>query len=300
MCIRDRLGAGTVPSGLLLSSNKELFRITAIAGFVLIYLGRRVFKSGAQYDDSSLDSIILYLRPFSKDEGIFSSLYFLVSNFGVYETKEESLSRLLEQVYPFVAIGRPGERLPTLGARRVYYENDEWRDNVVRHMIAAKLVILRMGDSDGFWWEVERLVENVDPLKIVFYYPDNTFWIFGKKRRITEYKILREKLIAYIPHQIPIYEKMDELIIFDDEWRSTSRVVIAQGFWNYFRGWMAGSELPHLREALRPMFHRLKVSYPKNPLAPIEYVTIPLALAVCVALVVIVPFLIHGIATEGW
>lgn len=194
----------------------------------------------------------------------------------------------------------PGEKLPALGARRVYYRDDEWKYNVEKHMIAAKLVILRIGDSDGFWWEVDRLVRNADPLKVVFYYPDNTFWVFGKKKRKSEHKLLRERLITYLPHPIPNYENMDELLIFDSEWRPISRPVLATGFWNYFRGWMAGSQLPHLREALRPIFYRLHVPYPKNPIAPIEYVTIPAALAICVAWTILIPMLIYTITTEGW
>jgi hypothetical protein len=51
----------------------------------------------------------------------------------------------MSKIGPFVAIGRPGERLPQLGAIRLYVADPEWQEMVTRLMSEAALVVLRAG-----------------------------------------------------------------------------------------------------------------------------------------------------------
>ena len=44
-----------------------------------------------------------------------------------------------------VAIGKPGEDLPTPGAARIYVSDEEWKEEVKRRMRAARLVVIRAG-----------------------------------------------------------------------------------------------------------------------------------------------------------
>ncbi|MFC8716190.1 hypothetical protein [Kitasatospora sp. NPDC057198] len=69
------------------------------------------------------------------------------------QTEEEQLARLLRPVAPMVAVGRPGERLPLVGARRLYLPIDDWQDTVLDLMRRARLVVMAVGLGPGLLWE---------------------------------------------------------------------------------------------------------------------------------------------------
>src|SRR5205085_4609358 len=74
---------------------------------------------------------ILYLRSFGDDKD---------------PTCEDDLKSIVKAVGPFIAIGRPGERLQTPGADRMYV-GDEWQEVVTGLMREARLIIVRIGES---------------------------------------------------------------------------------------------------------------------------------------------------------
>jgi hypothetical protein len=83
------------------------------------------------------------------------------------------LSKALAGFGPCVAVGIPGEKLPPVGMKRLYYSHEEWEPKVLELMKAAKLVVMRAGDSGGFWRELEMSVDNLDSRKVVILIP---FW----------------------------------------------------------------------------------------------------------------------------
>ncbi|TCL72607.1 hypothetical protein [Rhizobium sp. BK251] len=66
-----------------------------------------------------------------------------------------------------VAVGRPGERLPQVGAQRVYLTDDAWQARIIELMEGAALVVLRTGSSAGFHWEVGRALSTLSPEKLL-------------------------------------------------------------------------------------------------------------------------------------
>jgi len=84
---------------------------------------------------------VVYLRSFSDDRP--------AARLNGGRTEEEHLAAVLEPVGPFVAVGRPGEPLPELGARRMYLKDAEWKDVVERLIRSAKLVVIRTGNGPG-------------------------------------------------------------------------------------------------------------------------------------------------------
>lgn len=105
------------------------------------------------------DGVVLYLRAFDDDARSSRLIDGL--------TEEEHLTRMLGYISPVVAIGRPGEAMPHVGARRIYREATQWQPEVERLLKAARLVVLRTGASEGLRWEVERAVALADPLKLL-------------------------------------------------------------------------------------------------------------------------------------
>jgi hypothetical protein len=114
---------------------------------------------------------ILYLRPFKADKLSFKTLqsksnrsiaasigglmYFVLRIFGLGKAKrgEELVVDVLDGFGPVVAIGRPGERIPPVGAARVYV-GDEWRDVVRDYMARSQLILMFAGTTPNFAWEI--------------------------------------------------------------------------------------------------------------------------------------------------
>lgn len=98
---------------------------------------------------------VLYLRAFG-DDGTTAQV--ASDNpfwpFSV-RTGEERLVRALRETGEVVAVGRPGEQVPELGADRTYLTDAEWRPVVSSWIAEARLVVIRIGAGDGLWWEIE-------------------------------------------------------------------------------------------------------------------------------------------------
>jgi len=71
---------------------------------------------------------VLYLRPFHNDGEKF----------------EQNLAKIVTKIGPFIAIGKPGEKLSTLGANRMYVSNSEWQQKVLKLMKQSKIGILHI------------------------------------------------------------------------------------------------------------------------------------------------------------
>jgi hypothetical protein len=120
---------------------------------------------------------VLYLRPFAMD-GSYSrnevlELLAKVSPLSAVSRRlsyEEQLVETAKCVGPVVAVGRPGEELPELGAARMYLPDQIWQSTVRDVMSKARLVILRIGDTPGVIWEFTTALELVSPENLVLYF----------------------------------------------------------------------------------------------------------------------------------
>ena len=102
---------------------------------------------------------VVYLRSFDDDQRAARIKGAL--------TEEEHLGKVLSQLGPFVAVGRPGEPLPAMGASRVYLGDDEWQAAVEKLVTQARLVVIRTGGSKGLEWEVERAARLLTPERLL-------------------------------------------------------------------------------------------------------------------------------------
>ncbi len=137
--------------------------LTAAGSFVLIVgsglvmgLGKKLSAVRAEPLLASHERIVLYLRSFAHDEAGPTLSKLLLANvtgspLRFFITAEERLAELLSRVGPFVALGRRGEALPTLGAARLYVADDEWRHRVTELMTRADLLVFRAGTTSALW-----------------------------------------------------------------------------------------------------------------------------------------------------
>lgn len=167
-------------------------------------------------------------------------------------TEEQQLAEIMTQIGPFIAIGDPSERFPELGAARTYVSGTEWKDRVLAWILGAKLVVLRAGITEGFWWEVETVAKNVKPEQIVFLIPLTA----------TEYQAFRKRAETFLPCRLPDYPRRKRrigsirgIIFFHSDW--TPHFLKLRG--TIWLGWT-----PALKLTFEPVFKQLGVGW-KRP-----------------------------------
>lgn len=153
----------------------------ALVAYGFAFASWRLWRRSQRLDAPSADEAmaadprppVLYLRSFH-DDGV-PLLALETSRWGrrVSElirlaTPEQHTADLLGQLGPVVAIGKPGEPLPELGAARLYVEHDAWRETVTALMRRARLITVRIGASPGVLWEIEQALELVPRERVVF------------------------------------------------------------------------------------------------------------------------------------
>jgi hypothetical protein len=154
-------GGIAVLLGLVASQGPRLLRHVDFAGWgfstvaviatlaiVLIALGTRWIHRGTQLvapsgtDLAHTDSRdpVVYFRPFTADAALAGVPRSTLTTSVV--TIEEQLAGVLSEVGPVVAIGRPGEALPTLGAARTYTSDEHWQPEVRSLLSRCRLAVL--------------------------------------------------------------------------------------------------------------------------------------------------------------
>jgi hypothetical protein len=92
----------------------------------------------------NLDYFVLFLRSFKDDK------------------KKSNLEyRLMRALYSFFcpfAVGRPKDiQTSSLSAIRLYV-GDDWKENVAEMMEKTPILLLRISDTDNFFWEFEQCI----------------------------------------------------------------------------------------------------------------------------------------------
>ncbi|MEV4513911.1 hypothetical protein AB0K00_33755 [Dactylosporangium sp. NPDC049525] len=133
---------------------------------------------------------VLYLRSFLVDRvlagqdpvGGANFMTTLASYFGIRHPRrlenpwESRITDLLGRLGPVVAVGRPGEPLPPLGAKRVYLRppaGRTWKDEVSEAIRSARLVAIVAavsedpGTAEGTLWEYTEALRLLPPEQVV-------------------------------------------------------------------------------------------------------------------------------------
>lgn len=148
-----------------------LLLVVAVMAFYVAII--RLFRRSQQYEALSADDTmrrdprapVVYLRAFT-DDGQMVVPYFnwrqrlfgrAISSLTLTSAEQE-LAFILHRIGPVIAIGNPGEKLPQLGAARMYVEHDRWQQTVLEKLDQAALALVRVGKSPGVLWELEQVL----------------------------------------------------------------------------------------------------------------------------------------------
>jgi TM2 domain-containing membrane protein YozV len=159
----------------LLLPSLALFLISARVGFQLL-------RSGWKYDVLSAEQLVasdprppvVYLRSFEADseiflrpDGFWNKAATILFDYAVTFSPEQELAEILNHVGPVIAIGKPGEPLPELGAARLYVGDADWKAKVSDMMARSRLVIIRTGSTPNLEWEIDHAMTRVPRRQIL-------------------------------------------------------------------------------------------------------------------------------------
>lgn len=153
----------------------------ALGGYVLAIAAWRLWRRSQRHAAPSAAEVlgadprppVLYLRSFRDDGTLWldqeqGRLAQWWSKLLAFRTTEEQCVAALQAVGPVVAIGKPGEPIPELGAARLYVGHDAWQAEVRQLMDRAALVVVRIGSSPGVLWEIEQVLSRLPRERLVF------------------------------------------------------------------------------------------------------------------------------------
>ena len=242
-------------SSLLWPHHKLLLVILQLLAPIWVGLGAFLFWRGRQYAaQASAVSIItdakphlLYLRPFQSDWTTTKNIF---RNRSDWITEEEQLADVLRPFGELVAIGRPGEGLPTPGAARIYASDEEWKDVVKRQMQSTRLVVIMAAVGENVLWELTQATKML---------------ILVLKMKADDYESFRTKanpiLGVSLPARAPSWRfgRVSGFISFAADWKPNFLALKGP----YFRG---GSFKSLAKYALRPVFESFGLEWQPPPI----------------------------------
>ncbi len=140
---------------------------------------------------------------------------------------ELNLVEMLARRAPVLAIGRPGEPAPPSGASRFYVGDAIWRETIEALVPLCQLVICTTGHSQGLRWELEHIVKNLPPRRLLL-------WIhvqigrWAPKERDAEWFRFLDTCRDVFPGPLPRSIERVQFLAFDDDW--TPRPIPAPGY----------------------------------------------------------------------
>ena len=256
--------------------------VTVIATGSIGMLGRRIAMTGRKERAARSAAAIVadprppvvYFRGFADDALLEDTN--VVEGFIQLTTEEEQYAMVLSRIGPFVAIGDPRERLPDLGAARIYVGDGNWREVVEALLDRARLVVLRLSSSEGLLWELRTVIARNDPGKLLLLIPGPP----------DQYPAMREFANKSLPKPLPAslprggsFKKMSTIASiarFGLDWTPELLPIRV----NYMRGSLRAPLAPHLQLTLRPVFEHLGAPWKKPSLSIFALIMVMIFIAV--------------------
>jgi hypothetical protein len=177
------LGFSLLQEDTTVSGLPDLWVVVAVGVALLLFVTViQMFRRSQQWDALSAEEAlrrdprapVLYLRAFT-DDGLMAirghhwqdRVFGKAAGALTLTSPEQELAFILQRVGPVVAIGKPGERLPELGAARVYVSHDSWQRTVLEMLERSSLVLARVGASPGVLWELDQVLSLAQRSKVV-------------------------------------------------------------------------------------------------------------------------------------
>jgi hypothetical protein len=157
-------------------------------------------------EDTYADSI-LFLRSFADDDfRLYTPLAALGARYRFIPGRkrfEEFLAAALTGNGRLVGVGKPGERVPTLGAARTYWDQDDWKDAIQSTAGRSQALMVMAGRTPSLAWEVGQLRELALTGKSLILFPPD-----GLPGTAERHRLIVDALGTPPEHRIP-----DDLLV---------------------------------------------------------------------------------------
>lgn len=208
-------------------SSQITFGVIFGCAIVMNWLGRSLCRPNAAALLDQGRRSILYLRSFRHDGAPFRAddlfdtnpqiggllKLFRLLRGRLNMTFEQHLDELFRHDGPVVAIGKPGERLQTAGAARLYVGDSDWQEVIRKLMRQSQVVVVQVGPTEGTWWEVNNAYRHVNPKCLLWLLTDA-----AQSRQC--YDEFRAKVEENLPIRLPkeIGVSHSKFLYFDESW----------------------------------------------------------------------------------
>jgi hypothetical protein len=159
---------------LFLLTNRNSYFAPQYVGDTIWQANQHLLEPGSKLLQADLRPTILLLRTFLDDCKVVRGS----SDDPRLVTLEECLCWKFNKLGPVVAVGRPGEGLPPLGAARFWVEDHQWRDVVNDIALESQYIVLIMGslptpshEPSGLHWEIRRALQDDVREKLILIIP---------------------------------------------------------------------------------------------------------------------------------
>ncbi len=119
-----------------------------------------------------MSDTVLYLRSFEDD---WLDQVLVTSNLLDLSTKEENLKKVCRVYGKMVAIGDPKDVHSVLGAERIYLppqaKEPDWQTVILHWIHESELILLKVGTTDGFLWELSTVLNTANREKVLLLMP---------------------------------------------------------------------------------------------------------------------------------
>jgi len=264
------------PKWLALSKHFDLYSVVEciillVFAYVMLHTAVTCVRHGRKLRTYSAEEImrkdprppVLYLRSFARDseaadaEIVESRSYDPATgsstNRGwlIMRTEEEQVVHVLQTIGPVIAIGKPGDTLPELGATRRYLKpGEDWQDVVEEWMAQASVVVLHAGTSPGLLWELQiakRKLSHEQLLILLSLNPEE--YLLFKKR-------VEQLWASHFPYYMgrKVYGSLTGCIYFKPGWKPCF-LGMEETFWY---GGSLRPLAPVLKRTLQPFFDQFE------------------------------------------
>lgn len=194
-------------------------------------LGKRVnAKQANEVLQEDKRPYILFLRSFQEDS---KNLY------------EVTLTKLFKEIGPLVALGQPKEKLPPLGASRMYFDHSSWQSAVIEALKKASIVVIQASTTESLLWEISQAKRLVKPERILICFSTPT-----------QYRDCKSKISETIASQLPTCSEQDIMFLY---FSPVGRPVVAQRPKRWYHSREQRNSKLVLKTALGPFLNALGI-----------------------------------------
>jgi hypothetical protein len=184
-----------IPDSIVYASNDtaRAFSYLSAGPFLMLFYARSCFQPSAEaLLKADPRPPVLFLRSFIDDERM---KYIRAERSFMDASLESRIAKHFSEVGPFIAIGSPSDRLPTIGAARASLSDAEWQGKVLEWMDACSLLVVMAGATHWIAWELRKIVERGHVGKLILLFPQVRFW-YRKRSSAARLAAIKEAFVG--------------------------------------------------------------------------------------------------------